>query len=201
MDRIAHKNKLQYPPALPCRIKTVESKDRNDIKKYKQQIEIQQQEINNMRSEIKALNALIAQKNALMSHYEQIAGIVLNSEEKLLDATKKLYEQDALIESLRAKEDYYKAELNETKSAMETMQNEASSKIESLHAEIAKRDAQMAEKDRLLWAYANKESDSGLKAYSKAINVGNEMTREEGMETAWDNRYVEFEDVCMKSKR
>jgi hypothetical protein len=27
------------------------------------------------------------------------------------------------------------------------------------------------------------------------------MTREEGMETAWDNRYVEFEDVCMKSKR
>jgi glutathione synthase/RimK-type ligase-like ATP-grasp enzyme len=91
MDPFAHNNKLQYPPALPCLIKTVESKNRYDIKRYKQQIEIQQQEINKMRSEIKALKALIAEKNGLMSHYEQIAGIVLNSEEKLLDATKKLH--------------------------------------------------------------------------------------------------------------
>jgi hypothetical protein len=42
---------------------------------------------------------------------------------------------------------------------MEMMQHENNSKIESLQAKIA-------EKDRLLLAYANNvESDSGLKAY------------------------------------
>jgi hypothetical protein len=101
-----------------------------------------------------------------MSHYEQIAGIVLNSEQRLIDATKKLYEQGAVIGSLRANEDFYKVELSKMKSVMETLHREKNSKIESLQAEIAERNAQIAEKDRLLWAYANNvESDSGLKAY------------------------------------
>jgi hypothetical protein len=129
-------------------------------------VEIQQQEINWMRSEMKALQEQITHKDGLISHYEQRAGIVLNSEEQLIDAVKKLYEQDTIIDSMRVKEEIYRVEFNKKKSAMEMMQHENNSKIESLQAKIAERDAQIAEKDRLLWAYANNvESDSGLKAY------------------------------------
>jgi flagellar capping protein FliD len=85
---------------------------------------MQQQEINWMRSEMKALQELITHKDGLISHYEQIAGIVLNSEEQLIDAAKKLYEQDTIIDSMRAKEEIYRVEFNKMKSAMEMMQHE-----------------------------------------------------------------------------
>jgi hypothetical protein len=104
MDPVVHSNKLQYSPALPCLIKTVESKNTCDVKRYKHQVEIQQQEIKWMRLEMKALQELIRHKDGLISHYEQIAGTVLNSEEQLIDAAKKLCEQETIIDSMRAKE-------------------------------------------------------------------------------------------------
>jgi chromosome segregation ATPase len=73
--------------------------------------------------------------------------------------------------------------------------------IQSLQAGIAQRDTWLAEKDCLLPAYAKKlPSVAASEAYHRAMqNASNVKNSVEVMEVDEDDRYVEFEDLSIKS--
>jgi chromosome segregation ATPase len=153
-------------------IKTFKTKEYNYRVQYQEMVDNR----NKMITEIKALQRKneemskeLLMKNSTLQCYEQNLRAIPELHAKILEASKYVRDQKSIIESLQAG--------------------------------IAQRDTWLAEKDCFLQAYAkNLPSVAASEAYRRAMqNARNVKNSVEAMEVDKDDRYVEFEDLSIKS--